>query len=953
VTSTARSISGKAEASLDRKEPAALSFDREALRRLLIERAFLQSSHHQPLLDRHGRTIPWMYYGGELCLSADGLKLMASAVADLLKSFSATQIATYGQSAVPILAACVAQGSGRFSGLVIRKERKDYGACRQIDGPLDRARRVVVIDESISSGMSAYHAIAALEREGLAVEGIICVVEFTGHGAAEWLRSYGYRVETVFNVWSDLERAPTPRKAHEPFSLGDWSVEALPPTLTPAEAARRTAEIYCQTGFAPRPPERFDRDYDTDGGLFVSIRRRADDHRVAREGFWLNELESPNAQRAVVEATVKALQEAERVEPLDLSSLKFAVAMIGRMEPIGPAQIDSDMHALVVRGRGPLDRISFALPNSPQHADAIEQYHYAHTVSGSFSRYEPHDLYRQRVERSVEPGEAWPDAGAPRLPSDWTEPTFVAAVERCVRDFLERAAGHSDPPTTPIPEPPEPIFGVGVTLYRNGIAGCSISMATDLEAGLGEALAAAFADERYSINREQAIANSCTVVVSILTRRRLLGRISPERVRLFYRLGVDTLKASTADRSGFVLAHFPIHQSVSPEQYRDQVARKASITVDAAEWAAFETIGILVRPGLVAPLDLGFPKQQPSPENRNHWLELAHRVAGFVLAQRQENGWPAYLANPWDGSRTASGTATRVLLALNGLLELGAIADDPLRFDAESMVEMLIERHRGSGTGDLLWDSGSDAQLLQCLALMRGRERHRVLAQQLVSRLRRLVRTDGAIYAGASRITADLDLLSGSVLLALASSDWVQGALDDVDLRLIFQFYHRRFDLMQPWSMVWWHGRAWNRLADCSPEFGRFAEELVDWAIERQSNVTGAFVIHSMEPARISFLSACVLEAVGDVWLRAARSGDVERAQRYAEAWTRGSKFIERLVLSEDDCYFAVDAASLIGGVRATLASSELRIDYAGHVLLSLAKGLRAEALDPRAQNQK
>jgi hypothetical protein len=44
----------------------------------------------------------------------------------------------------------------------------------------------------------------------------------------------------------------------------------------------------------------------------------------------------------------------------------------------------------------------------------------------------------------------------------------------------------------------------------------------------------------------------------------------------------------------------------------------------------------------------------------------------------------------------------------------------------------------------------------------------------------------------------------------------------------------------------------------------------------------------------------------------------------------------------DGDAFFCPQRKAAGGGVRATLASSELRIDYAVHALLALAAGLRA-----------
>jgi hypothetical protein len=142
--------------------------------------------------------------------------------------------------------------------------------------------------------------------------------------------------------------------------------------------------------------------------------------------------------------------------------------------------------------------------------------------------------------------------------------------------------------------------------------------------------------------------------------------------------------------------------------------------------------------------------------------------------------------------------------------------------------------------------------------------------------------------------------------------------------------------------MVWWHGQAWTALADRVAGAGEFAGTMLDWALERQHEATGAFVIDDLEPNRSSFFSACVLEAVGDAWCAALVRGDAAAAGRYEQAWWAGLAFVERLVIDADDAFFTGDPRLLVGGVRATLVSSAVRIDYVGHVLLALAKGLAA-----------
>lgn len=919
---------------------------REALRRLLMEQAFIRSREGEPLRDRRGLPTPWLFYGGEVTLSWRGLDLGASVLLDRLSSFSSTQIATYGISAIPLLAACVARG--RYSGLVVRRERKAYGAARKIDGPIDRARSAVVIDESISSGFSAYEAICALEAEGVEVEGVVCLVEFTGYGAAEWLRGRGYRVETVFDVWSDLER-PGVSDADEPDPADvPWSSNRAPSSRSPAELARIVVQTLSQTGLSPRPPESLDRDYSSGGGVFVSIRRRIDDVRIVRAGFRRNNQVPADLGLDVVLAAIEAFRTAPVGAFGQLDALKFAVSLLGPMEPIRVGEIDHSRHALVVLGLGPLARTGFALPNTPHFDDSLEQYQYARTVTASFSQLEPHALFRQRMERVVEPGASWPGYGAPRTDDDWIDRSNTAqALAVGLRNFLAEAWGEPHSTDLTVPDAEQGTHGVGVSLYRGGLAGCALSWSRNLDAALREATLGALRDERFGAALLHGPVDGIDAVVSLLLHPRSLGPMGAERLALFYRLGRDTLQASGEGRNGIVLAHFAVHQSLERAAYQAQVLEKAGLAQSAAHWKAYETASWLVSAGRWWRLNLGYPKKEDDLGRRDalFWRDLAEEIARFVVTKRAADGLPAYLYKPWDGTMVLRGTATRILIALAGVLE----ARDFIGADVVRQAEAMVGRFIG-GTDvahprpGLVWDNASDAQLLNCLSLLADRDRHRFLALKVAGRLRRLCRKDGAIYAGVSRMPADLDFLSGSALLALArASDWLGESLRGVNLCATLNFYRRRFALSHPWGLVWWHAQAWSALSAGWPEARDFAFELVDWAIDRQTETDGAFVIEGLEPQRASFLTGCVLEAVAEAWNCARKAGDSKRAERYNRSWRLGAAFLERLTVRQNDGFFAVQPEAALGGVRATLVGSDLRIDFAGHALLALAKGLRAE----------
>ncbi|GGH44105.1 orotate phosphoribosyltransferase [Microbacterium album] len=81
---------------------------------------------------------------------------------------------------------------------VVRKEPKDHGRGRQIEGAEVAGRRVVVVEDTSTTGQSALKAVEALRREGAEVVAVAVIVDrSTGAQAAieaaglEWRAAIG------------------------------------------------------------------------------------------------------------------------------------------------------------------------------------------------------------------------------------------------------------------------------------------------------------------------------------------------------------------------------------------------------------------------------------------------------------------------------------------------------------------------------------------------------------------------------------------------------------------------------------------------------------------------------------------------------------------------------------------------------------------------------------------
>ena len=94
----------------------------------------------------------------------------------------------------PIATAVLHQGAARgraYDAFVVRKEPKDHGRGRQVEGPEVSGKRVVVLEDTSTTGGSPLAAIAALEEAGATVVGV-CVVVDRNTGAKERIEEAGY-----------------------------------------------------------------------------------------------------------------------------------------------------------------------------------------------------------------------------------------------------------------------------------------------------------------------------------------------------------------------------------------------------------------------------------------------------------------------------------------------------------------------------------------------------------------------------------------------------------------------------------------------------------------------------------------------------------------------------------------------------------------------------------------
>jgi orotate phosphoribosyltransferase len=171
--------------------------DHEQLVRLLAERSarrgnFRLASGRQSSLYIDAR-LTTMTPEGQQLIGKLGLAAIHSA------GWSADAVGGLTLGADPIAYAICHTSAGTSNPLrafTVRKEPKSHGTGKQVEGPLARGDRVVIVEDVITTGGSAERAADAVRREGAEVLGVLALVD-REEGGRERLEGLGLSVHAL------------------------------------------------------------------------------------------------------------------------------------------------------------------------------------------------------------------------------------------------------------------------------------------------------------------------------------------------------------------------------------------------------------------------------------------------------------------------------------------------------------------------------------------------------------------------------------------------------------------------------------------------------------------------------------------------------------------------------------------------------------------------------------
>lgn len=134
--------------------------------------------------------------------SPEGLNLIADIVYNMLRDdLSVSAVGGLELGAVPIANAVSMRSFGErpVDAFVVRKEKKDHGTAKKIDGNFRDNSHVVLFEDVTTRGGSVMEAVHAVRARGATVTKIITIVDRL-EGAVENLQKEGIALEAVFTI---------------------------------------------------------------------------------------------------------------------------------------------------------------------------------------------------------------------------------------------------------------------------------------------------------------------------------------------------------------------------------------------------------------------------------------------------------------------------------------------------------------------------------------------------------------------------------------------------------------------------------------------------------------------------------------------------------------------------------------------------------------------------------
>ncbi|MEL7498928.1 MAG: orotate phosphoribosyltransferase [Planctomycetota bacterium] len=138
----------------------------------------------------------------KLTLHGEGANVIAAGILELIGDRVPDAVGGMAIGADPITAAvitCAWQKSVPMRGFIVRKEAKEHGTGRQVEGPVEAEQTALMLEDVITTGGSSLKAIQHARDFGLQVDRLITIVD-RGENSKEIFAEVGVEFEALVHV---------------------------------------------------------------------------------------------------------------------------------------------------------------------------------------------------------------------------------------------------------------------------------------------------------------------------------------------------------------------------------------------------------------------------------------------------------------------------------------------------------------------------------------------------------------------------------------------------------------------------------------------------------------------------------------------------------------------------------------------------------------------------------
>jgi orotate phosphoribosyltransferase len=174
--------------------------DRQALLNLILDTSF----ERKEVTLASGKKSNFYLDLRQTLMRPKGVSLAGRLVLDMLQTGPPVDsVGGMAVGAVPLITAVLAAAASdpatdSLIGFFVRKQKKEHGLTRQIEGGFSAGQTVALVEDTTTTGGSTLDAVDLVEAEGGKVARVICLVD-RGEGAAEAFAERGITLEAIFD----------------------------------------------------------------------------------------------------------------------------------------------------------------------------------------------------------------------------------------------------------------------------------------------------------------------------------------------------------------------------------------------------------------------------------------------------------------------------------------------------------------------------------------------------------------------------------------------------------------------------------------------------------------------------------------------------------------------------------------------------------------------------------